>query len=82
MILVISSDVILTKLQPLIYTGIVIIAFISLGKAMIKNDYSKLHIQLGLCAFVVFAAKAPNTLADIGEFMYGVIRSFGGGLFG
>jgi hypothetical protein len=81
-LLVMNSDIILSKIQPLIYTAIVVVAFISLGKAMLKNDYSKLHIQLGLCAFVAFAAKTPNTLADIGAFMYAIISSFGGGLFG
>jgi hypothetical protein len=81
-LLVISSDVILSRLQPLIYTVVVIASFISLTKAMINNNYSKLHIQLALCAFVAFAAKAPNTLANIGKFMYGLITSFGGGMFG
>jgi hypothetical protein len=72
-----DPDLIITSLSPIIYTVMVILAFITIGKALYNGDGIKSVMgQLALIAFICFVAYKPVVLREFGALLYGIISTF------
>ncbi|MEN8906129.1 MAG: hypothetical protein ABF289_09260 [Clostridiales bacterium] len=73
----VNAELLLEALSPMIYTAMVILAFIVIGKGLIRGEPTKnILSKLVLCAVIAFMAYKPTVFRNIGETVVNLVTTF------